>query len=127
MLGAGGGGSVAGNCFKIITETWQAGALPVRVQVSARGAHTLPLSVFLPWPGSVWCGLGSGLPGRCHYRDRHVCPLHHRALGSQARLELVVEEQDGRAQLCSQEGRENPRARERDGAKHDDSPLTQAC
>lgn len=55
--------SVAGNCFQIITETWQAGALPVRVQVSARGAHTLPLRVFLPWPGTVWCGLGSGIIG----------------------------------------------------------------
>lgn len=39
----------------------------------------------------------------------------------------MVEEQDGRAQLCSQEGREKARASERDRAKGDDLPLTQAC
>lgn len=81
-LGAGPGGvSVAGNCFKIITETWQAGTLHVSGLVSAWGP--CPADECAP-PLARQSVLWSGAwpPSPMTLSGEHVCSLHHQALGS---------------------------------------------
>ena len=83
-------------------------------------------SMFLPWPGTEHWGLGSGLPGQ-----RRLLGLG-RGRGSvchTARLEPggVGGTPDGRAQLCSQEGMENPEVMSRETARARTWPSTQTC
>ena len=127
-LGAGPGGvSVAGNCFKIITETWQAGTLHVSGLVSAWGP--CPADECAPplaRQSVLWSG---GLASQPNDIIGRACLLPA-SPGLRVRWpdwSWLSGGRMGRRSCVLRKAQKTLKVREQGRAKDSGSPLTQVC
>lgn len=127
-LGAGPGGvSVAGNCFKIITETWQAGTLHVSGLVSSWGPRSAdecapPLARHsLLWSGA-WPPSPVTLSG-----EACLLPASPGLRVRRPDWSWLSGGRMGRHSCVLRKPQKTLKVREQGRAKDSGSPLTQAC